>query len=268
MGRFGIGLNINDDGVRNTFLLSDANISYAGKRHLFEFSNVLYYNKNDKNNNSNRFFSNFRGALNRHHFADDGVINEAHFFPETNLTIGYDQGRGLNYRVNATAGITYSLHNAKNYRLRIGSGIMYEKESWRIFSKEFLPTLDSLPPFVKDLLMSRYGINSKGNIEKDNFRWSNYLQGSLKVGKIVNMTLLGIVQLPFHAPFNNESNLPEFPVGNKRYPRITVDANIAVTLSNHINFFTKYFIQKDKGQISPFAKKTVSNLSQGISYRF
>ncbi|MEY2902919.1 MAG: hypothetical protein RLY89_2025, partial [Bacteroidota bacterium] len=185
-GKIGFGLNINDDDEHKVFLLQDASISKATSRHLFEVSNNIYFNSNGTDQESNRFLLFARAALNRHKIVNNKILSEASFFPEFNTTLAYDEGRGLNYRINAGGGITYSLHKSKWMRLKIGTGLQYEKESWRIFELEFLPALDTLSQSLKDKLQSVYGINEKGNIIKDNWRWNNYVQMVYALGEKFN----------------------------------------------------------------------------------
>lgn len=267
-GKIGFGLNINDDDEHKVFLLQDASISKATSRHLFEVSNNLYFNSNGTDQESNRFLLFARAALNRHKIVNNKILSEASFFPEINTTLAYDEGRGLNYRINAGGGITYSLHNSKWMRLKIGTGLQYEKESWRIFEREFLPALDTLSPSLKDKLQSVYGINEKGNIIKDNWRWNNYIQMVYVLGEKFNMTILGIVQFPLRIPYDNTYNVPYFPVDNKKYPRMTLELSANFTITKHFSFSAKYFIQHDEGQISPLANEQITNFTNGLVYKF
>lgn len=267
-GRAGLGLNINNDGLSKTFLLADANISYADQKNLFEISNSLYYNSDGVDRGSNRFRSYLRAALFRHKFENKKLVKEHNFFPEINIISTYDESRGLNYRFSGAGGITYSLHDQKSYRIKLGTGLMYELESWRVIKRESLPSLDSLPQSVLDFVREKFGIDSKGNIVKNNVRWNNYLQLVINFGKGIDVTAMGLVQIPFRVPYENTNNIPNFPEGNKKYPRLTIDITANFKISKHLTFATKYFIQKDKGQISPFAKELISNFSQGLNYTF
>lgn len=267
-GKIGFGLNINDDDEHKVFLLQDASISKATSRHLFEVSNNLYFNSNGTDQESNRFLLFARAALNRHKIVNNKILSEASFFPEFNTTLAYDEGRGLNYRINAGGGITYSLHNSKWMRLKIGTGLQYEKESWRIFEREFLPALDTLSQSLKDKLKDVYGINAKGNIIQDNWRWNNYVQMVYVLGEKFNMTILGIVQFPLRIPYDNVYNVPYFPVDNKKYPRFTLEVSANFTISKHFSFSAKYFIQHDEGQISPLANEQITNFTNGLVYKF
>lgn len=267
-GKLGFGLNINDDGERKVFLLQDASISRATTRHLFEVSNTIYFNSNGTDQASNRFLLFARAALNRHNIEGKKIVAEASFFPEVNFTIAYDESRGLNYRFNGGGGITYSLHKSKWMRLKIGTGLQYEKESWRIFEREFLPALDTLSQSSKDKLEEAFGINEKGNINKDNWRWNNYIQFVFTLGEKLNLSTLGIVQFPLRIPYDNVYNVPYFPVDNKKYPRFTLEVSANFTITKHFSFSAKYFIQHDEGQISPLANEQISNFTNGLVYKF
>jgi len=153
-------------------------------------------------------------------------------------------------------------------RLKIGTGLQYEKESWRIFEREFLPALDTLSQSLKDKLQAVYGINEKGNIIKDNWRWNNYIQMVYILGEKFNMTILGMLQVPLRIPYDNTYNVPYFPVDNKKYPRITLEVSANFVISKHFGLNAKYFIQHDEGQISPLANEQISNFSNGIVYKF
>lgn len=267
-GKLGFGLNINDDGERKVFLLQDASISRATTRHLFEVSNTIYFNSNGTDQASNRFLLFARAALNRHTIEGKKIVAEASFFPEVNFTIAYDESRGLNYRFNGGGGITYSLHKSKWMRLKIGTGLQYEKESWRIFEREFLPALDTLSQSLKDKLQEAFGINEKGNINKDNVRWNNYVQMVYILGEKFNMTILGMMQVPLAVPYDNVYNVPYFPVDNKKYPRFTLEVSANFTITRHFSFSAKYFIQHDEGQISPLANEQITNFTNGLVYKF
>ena len=266
-GKISFGLNINQEDVQKTFLTSDATISYAAAKHLFEMSNSLYYNSNGTNAESNRLLIYIRGALFRHRFVNNKRI-ESSFFPEVNFQYVYDESRGLNFRRSATVGITYSLNEYKWARIKVGTGIMHERESWRIFEKSFLPTYDSITQPVKNLLQEKFGIDNKGNIVKSNWRWSNYFQLVANIGPKINITTMGMIQFPFNVPYENPYNIPDFPVDNKKYLRITAEIAFNLGITGHLSFFTKYLMQRDRGQISPFADEFIYNLSQGIVYKF
>ncbi len=266
-GKVGFGLNINQEDIQKIFVVSDASISYATQRHLFEMSDALYYNSNGTDEASNRLLIYIRSALYRHRFVNNKRV-EAAFFPEINFQYVYDESRGLNFRRSATAGVTYSLHDLKWVRIKIGTGIMHERESWRIFEKSFLPTYDTLSTSVKDLLKEKFGIDNKGNIVNSNWRWTNYIQLVANLGTKVNITTMGMIQLPFNVPYDNPYNIELFPVDNKKYPRITAEFAFNLVISGHLSFFTKYLMQRDQGQISPFADEFIYNLSQGIVYKF
>lgn len=267
-GTAGMGLNINTDGSTNTFLLVDAGVSYASQKNLFELNNSLYYNSNGGDRESNRFRAYLRAALFRHKFENKKLVKEHSFFPEINFISTYDESRGLNYRFSGTAGLTYSLHDQKHYRMKLGSGFMYELESWRVVKREFLPTLDTMSIAFLDFIKDKFGIDKKGNIVKDNIRWSSYMQLVINFGKGIDVTAMGIVQIPLRPPYENNYNIADLPQNNKKYPRLTFDITGSIKISKHLTFETKYFIQKDEGQISPFAKKVIVNFSQGLSYTF
>ena len=209
-----------------------------------------------------------RAALYRHHYEGNARISEADFFPELNAAFMYDESRGLNGRASVGAGITYSMHRLKFGRLKIGTGLSVEHESWRIFERKFLPQYDTLSPALKDFLSRFFGINCKGNIEKTNFRWSSYVQFVCIVAGKVELSAVGQVQVPLRPNFDGMLNSPLFPTTGKKYARLTADLSATLNISRHLSFFLKYFIQKDEGQLSPFAKEEVSNFSQGLTYHF
>jgi hypothetical protein len=49
---------------------------------------------------------------------------------------------------------------------------------------------------------------------------------------------------------------------------MTAELAVNLVISGHVSFFTKFLMQQDKGQISPFADEFIYNLSQGIVYKF
>jgi hypothetical protein len=265
-GKIGAGLNINDEGVTKTFLAGDATLSHASKRHLFEFSNNIYYNSNGTDAESNRFFSLFRAALFRHHFKD-AIRKEAKLFPELNASLQYDESRGLNYRLGLSGGLTYHSHDARWARIKLGTSLLGEQESWRIFEKSFLPSFDSLSQGLKDTLQSAFGINGRGNIVKANLRWNTYLQFVFLINKKLNVNALGSISYPLFPNFNSPLSLPVFPAKGQRFPRITLNLSLNFAVTGHISFSTAFFLQRDAGQISHFAKEKILNFSQGLIYR-
>ena len=268
IGDMGLGLNINDEENRKIFFLQNASVSYASKRHLYEFSNDLYFNQNGTDRESNRMRSLLRIAFLRQKFKDNRIISEADFFPEVNTAFMYDESRGLNYRFSTSLGISYNLHTLSWGRFKAGTGLMYEKESWRIFEHDFLPTYDTLSPVIKSIMQNAFGINSKGNIVKDNWRWNSYVQFLFVINDKINISAVGSLQIPIKVPYENPYQIADLPIGNKKYPRITLDLNTSFDISSKLNFFINLFLQKDEGQISPFAKKSVLNFSQGLAYKF
>ena len=267
-GDVGMGINIDNDDEQKIFIQHDAKLSYATKRHLFEFTNNLYYNQTENDRGSNRLLSYWRAAFFRQHFVGKEKISEADFFPEVNGSFTYDESKGLNSRISIAAGVTYNMYKLDWGRLKLGTSIGYEKESWRIFDQDFFPTFDTLSKPLKDIIQKAFGINNKGNIVKDNWRSNNYLQFVFPIGDKVNINTMGLIQFPFRVPYENPLNISDFPVGNKRNPRITINAEVTISFSKHVEFYLNILFQEDKGQISPFAKKQFSNISQGITYTF
>lgn len=266
-GRLGAAFNLNYDGNRKVFLLGDALGSYATRRHLFEAVVNMYYN-GDKTDESNRFNFFARAALFRHTMAADTLKGESELFPELFLNVLYDEGRGLNYRFNEGLNITLNLYKISWTRLKIGTGIFFEQESWRIFEREFLPALDTLDPEEIKFLQDVLGIDKKGNIQRTNWRWNTYIQMMFRVGEKVNITTIGALQIPFRPPSEGLVDIPVFPASDKRFPRLTGDISITYSATKKLKFTTRFYIQHDQGQISPFAKENVYSFTQGLNFNF
>ena len=84
----------------------------------------------------------------------------------------------------------------------------------------------------------------------------------------MNISTLGIVQIPLRIPYDNVYNVPYFPVDNKKYPRFTLELSANFTINKHFSFSAKYFIQHAEGQISPLANEQISNFTNGLVYKF
>lgn len=142
--------------------------------------------------------------------------------------IDYDKARLLLFRDLIGSGLRFKIYTVKNYKLRIGSGFMYEHERY------------DLPA------------TAKHKIRTYDVRWTNYFDNEIELQE--NLKLFSVV---YYQPRVNEfSNT-----------RILSENNLVVDVSRHFSFFITYDLRFDSNPPDG-KKETDTKSKFGISLNF
>lgn len=269
-GNFSVQGSFNYDGTEALLVNNNGLLSVPTRKHLIELSESFFINSFDRANAGNRLNVFARMAFFRHQLqpGKKSMELEKNWFPEMVAVFFYDEGRGLNFRGQLGVNGTYNGIHTRTMRLKIGAGLVVERESWRILSRDFLPALDTLPPSLLSFIQEKFQINSRGNIVKNNIRANVYAQLLVDITEKLNVNLISSIQHPLARPYKAITQLPEFPVLDKLFPRVTVDLAVKYFIAKRLYVLGKVYLQLDEGQISPFAKERVYNISQGVGVEF
>ncbi len=266
-GSLSYGANLGQDGTSTLTTSANAAVMYSTAKSNYQLIGSNYFNRLDAMSTSNWLTSIAIASLFSHNIQGK-TIKENKFYPEPFFYYCYDANRGINYRMQLGFNGVYAFRPTKIIRMKMGVGVLYEKENWQIIQEQNLNQLDSISQEEKDYLLDTVGINSKGQLFRDNFRLNLYANFICTFGKNVNLNAFVNVQEPFIPPYHNLPPDPRFPIVTKRYPRITTNMHLAVTILKSFSLVTDFTLQYDKGQIPLYVPNFVYSLTQGLGFDF
>lgn len=265
---YGVGtltFSLNKNNESNFFMISDAGLMYASKQHTYEYLGSLNYNTTNTISGSNRFYSMVRAGLWRQNRKE----NQNHvIYPEPFFFFQWDESRGLSQRWQYGINAVYASRNVlSKINWNTGLGLLYEREDWRVISRDWYPQFDTLPQPVKDMIKRVFKIDDRGHLQRANLRMNIYANIFVGLNNI-DLNLFAGMQLPFVPPYNNLPDIPSYIYPTKRFPRITIDAALQVKISKITSLVTRFYLQADKGQLTSYVPSLVYTISQGASVRF
>ena len=266
----GLSFLLNQDSKAELFALADASFLYATNKHTYEWLSSLYYNSTDQISSSNRFYSMIRAGLfrNVHDANNPLLLKKKRVFAEPFVFFQWDENRGIAQRWQLGLNAVYAFRSeSSRVKWNIGGGLVYEKEDWRVFSREKQQAFDTLPPAFKQLIQQILGIDSRGHLFRDNWRM-NFYSNWFYENKPFSVNLFVGLQQPFRAPFEGLPDIPFYPYPKKKFPRVTAEISLTYKISRYMSLLTRYYMQVDKGQLTQFVPDFVYSFSQGIAVAF
>jgi len=266
----GLSFLLNQDSKAELFALADASFLYATNKHTYEWLSSLYYNSTDQISSSNRFYSMLRTGLfrNVHDANNPLLLNKKRVFAEPFVFFQWDENRGIAQRWQFGLNAVYAFRSESNrVKWNIGGGLVYEKEDWRVFSREKQQAFDTLPPAFKQLIQQILGIDNRGHLFRDNWRM-NFYSNWFYENKPFSVNLFVGLQQPFRAPFEGLPDIPFYPYPKKKFPRVTAEISLTYKISRYMSLLSRYYMQVDKGQLTQFVPDFVYSFSQGIAVAF
>jgi len=266
----GLSFLLNQDSKAELFALADASFLYATNKHTYEWLSSLYYNSTDQISSSNRFYSMLRTGLfrNVHDANNPLLLKKKRVFAEPFVFFQWDENRGIAQRWQFGLNGVYAFRSeSSRVKWNIGGGLVYEKEDWRVFSREKQQAFDTLPPAFKQLIQQILGIDNRGHLFRDNWRM-NFYSNWFYENKPFSVNLFVGLQQPFRAPFEGLPDIPFYPYPKKKFPRVTAEISLTYKLSRYMSLLSRYYMQVDKGQLTQFVPDFVYSFSQGIAVAF
>jgi len=266
----GLSFLLNQDSKAELFTLADASFLYASRVHTYEWLSSLNYNSTDQISSTNRFYSMLRAGLYRNvHDANNQLqLKKKRVFAEPFVFFQWDENRGIAQRWQFGLNAVYAFRSdSGRVKWNIGAGLVYEKEDWRVFSREKQQIFDTLPPAFKELIQYILGIDNRGHLFRNNWRM-NFYSNWFYESKPFSVNLFLGLQQPFKTPFEGLPDIPFYPYPKKKYPRVTAEISLTYKISRYISLLTRYYMQVDKGQLTQFVPDFVYSFSQGIAVAF
>jgi hypothetical protein len=196
------------------------------------------------------------------------LLKKKRVFAEPFVFFQWDENRGIAQRWQFGLNAVYAFRSESNrVKWNIGGGLVYEKEDWRVFSREKQLAFDTLPPAFKQLIQQILGIDSRGHLFRDNWRM-NFYSNWFYENKPFSVNLFVGLQQPFRAPFEGLPDIPFYPYPKKKFPRVTAEISLTYKLSRYMSLLSRYYMQVDKGQLTQFVPDFVYSFSQGIAVAF
>lgn len=261
----GFAFNASEDGTKSLTTGTDIGLMYATKKSNYEIIQSSYFSRLESFSSSNRFIALLRADLFSHDTLGERVI-EKRFYPEPYALYMYDASRSLNFRVQLGMNMVWAPKPTKLVRIKVGVGLLAERENWQMIKHEQLPTIDSLPPAVLSYIYDSVGINKQGRLERDNWRANLYSNLMFNFNKNINMNAFVSVQMPFIPPYSNLPQNSHFPVVTRRYPRLTLDMQLNIHVFGKFDFVTAFHYMYDKGQIPIYVPNSLYNFSEGLQF--
>ena len=266
----GLSFLLNQDSKAELFALADASFLYATRKHTIEWLSSLNYNSTDQISSTNRFYSMIRAGLfrNVHDANNPLLLKKKRVFAEPFVFFQWDENRGIAQRWQFGLNGVYAFRSeSSRVKWNIGGGLVYEKEDWRVFSREKQQAFDTLPPAFKQLIQQILGIDNRGHLFRDNWRM-NFYSNWFYENKPFSVNLFVGLQQPFRAPFEGLPDIPFYPYPKKKFPRVTAEISLTYKLSRYMSLLSRYYMQVDKGQLTQFVPDFVYSFSQGIAVAF
>ena len=262
---FSVGFlfNASEDGTSSLTTGTDIGMMYSTKKSNYELIQSSYFSRLESFSSSNRFIALIRGDLFSHDTLGERVI-EKRFYPEPFALYMFDASRSLNFRIQLGVNAIWAPKPTKLVRIRVGLGILKERENWQMIKHEQLPALDTLPQAVLNYIYDSVGINKQGRLERDNWRANLYSNFLFNFTKNINMNAFVSMQMPFDPPYTGLPQNSHFPVVTKRYPRLTLDMQLNIHVWGKLDFVTAFHYMYDKGQIPIYVPNWLYNFSQGL----
>lgn len=269
---YGVGaltFSLNKDSKTNFFFISDAAFLYASEKHTYELLSSLNFNSSDRVSNANRFYTMLRAGLWRNKWdRNHARLKKQRIYAEPFLFFQWDENRGISQRWQYGLNAVYARrYDHKHIKWNLGAGLLYEKEDWRVLSRDEFPQFDTLPTPIKEFIKQVLKIDDRGHLQRDNFRLNFYGNLFAEI-KSININLFLGFQQPLRTPFEGLPTIAYYPYPKKRFTRVTLDASISFKITRHASLITRYYLQADRGQLTQFVPDQVYTLSQGIAVKF
>ena len=259
--------NSSQDGTNSITTGTDVGIMYSTKRSNYELVESAYKNRLENFSASDRMFVMLTCGLNSHDF-DGKTIEEKRLYPEPFIMFSRDANRALNSRWQFGMNAVYAFKPTHIIRIKVGAGILYEKENWQMVKHEQVPYLDTFPQATQDYIFKTVGIGRDGSLLRDNIRANVYANFVCTFTKNISLNSFFDVQMPFIPPYHDLPQVSVFPVVTKLYPRLTMNMELTINILGKLNFVTAFSLQNDKGQIPLYVPDFVYSLNEGLQYSF
>lgn len=266
-GSIAYAFNLGQDGTSTFTTNADLGMMYSTRRSNYEITGSSYFNRFESTSTANRLYVIARFSLFSHDIVN-GKLKENRIYPEPFSMYVFDANRGINYRWQWGVNGVYVFKPKRFFRIKAGLGILYEMENWQMIMQENLYQLDTIPVAEKRYLLDTVGINTKGQLFRNNVRINLYTNFMVAFGNNLNLSAYVGMQVPFVPPYHNLPADPRFPVVTKRYPRITIDTHLTYHIWKVLNLVTDFTLQYDKGQIPLYVPNFVYALTQGLDLDF
>ncbi|PWT95521.1 MAG: hypothetical protein C5B52_17670 [Bacteroidetes bacterium] len=266
-GSFSYLINLGQDGTSTLTTALDFGVMYSTKRSNYELVGSSFFSHFESTSTANRFYTMLRGSL-LSHKVEDGKLIEKRFYPEPFIMYSYDANRAINYRWQFGANGVYEFKPGKFFRMKVGAGLLYEVENWQMVKKENVHLIDTLSDAEQKYLFDTIGINTKGQLYRNNIRLNLYTNFICQFTRAINLSAYVGIQQPFVPPYHDLPPNSLFPVVTKRYPRLTIDTHLTFQIWKVLNLVTDFTMQYDKGQIPLYVPGFVYALTQGFQVQF
>ena len=260
-------LNASQDGSSSLTTGSDFGMMYSTRRSSYQIAQSSYFNRLDGYAGSNRFAAMLSGSVFSHDTLGTRLVEKA-WYPEPFIFYSYDANRGLNYRIQAGVNAVHAFKPTQIIRIKMGAGLLYEKENWQMIKAEQVPYMDTFPIATQRYIFDTVGVTKDGHLIRDNIRANIYANFICTFAKNINLNAFIDVQMPFVPPYHDIPQKEVFPVVTKLYPRITINAQLTFSIWKKLAFITGFGLQSDKGQIPLYVPDFTYNLNEGLQLSF
>ena len=259
--------NASQDGISSAEGSTDLGMMYSTSRSSYEVLQSSYYSLLGGVTTFNRFAAIFKGTIFSHTIVD-GYVKEKKVYPEPFVMFSEDANRALNYRWQFGLNGVYAFKPTKVIRMRMGAGLLYEKENWQMIGAGLLPYIDTFPDAVKHYIFDTIGVANNGELPRDNFRTNLYANFLCSFTNNISLNTFFDVQMPFKPPYHGLPVEDVFPVDTKLRPRILINMQLSINILRKLNVITEFLMLEDKGQIPVYVPDFAYNLSEGIQFEF
>jgi hypothetical protein len=170
----------------------------------------------------------------------------------------------------AQLGLNAAINMRSNEQLKLKAGVggFAEFQEWQLVQPDQVKYLDTLPERLQRLVYDTIGVSRSGTWARNNYFLNLYANFSSNIGHSLFINGFLCVQAPMMPPYGNLPQIPDFPAVTKRYPRITVIAQISYQIWKKLGLVTAIYCQYDKGQVPLYLTNVMYSISQGLELNF
>lgn len=233
VGNIGVDFSINnrnlsDQGQAIYFigLNASSDIGYLSEHHSFFLLSKFQYNATSEQDINSTGYGHFRVTF----------LRQRSLSYETFAQVQYDQGRGMVFRRLIGGGIRQRIYEEKNSTLHVGTGIMYELETWEI----------------PDGLVSE---NNDSRVTVDIAKSTSYLSSRVSLNKYISLNAIAYYQTGYDTDYEFFRH------------RFSLDAGVLTKITSRLAFRTTAgFTYENRPVVS--ITKLVYSVTNGIQVSF
>ena len=233
VGSVGVDFNINNrnldaqgDAIYFIGLNASSDAGYLSEYHSFFLLTQFQYNATSEQEINSTGYGHFRVTF----------LRKRPLAYESFAQVQYDRGRGMTFRRLVGGGIRKRVYQEENSSLHVGTGIMYEQETWEVPEARV--------------------VEGEGNeVSLGLWKSTSYLSSRAALNRFISLNVIAY----FQTGYDDEADFFRH--------RFSLDANIITTITSRLAFRTTAGLAYENHPVVPITK-LVYSVTNGIQLSF